>query len=337
MDPILRVIAQTPKNPNDLARLSLVSMTLADEQHIEINPSFTRFANSKASLEFLRHIGYQGAGSGPPPAQLVVFFMYCQWAKAGLPVFRPSESLAAGLALTDIDNVPTDEWKWPFDCFLIHVPYEFWVMKSPADGSPDPVCMMIVSKMETMFHEPAAMMLMIGRNGSLSFSQVMLPAEGSMFEDWFKIVTEQNKLPVGGMDTFDLEPTEQTSMTNGWRLMTNLCFYVNERGRGQRQNTYTTKRAKRRIPSKSSMPIPSVWILGQEIKLDRELITAAKNQALGSPAWTVSKRFVVRGHYREQPYGPGRSLRKRLWIESFWKGPREGATLTHLYTDGDPK
>jgi hypothetical protein len=35
-------------------------------------------------------------------------------------------------------------------------------------------------------------------------------------------------------------------------------------------------------------------------------------------------RWVVRGHWRNQPYGPERALRRLTWIEPHWKGP-EGA------------
>lgn len=37
-------------------------------------------------------------------------------------------------------------------------------------------------------------------------------------------------------------------------------------------------------------------------------------------------RWVVKGHWRQQPYGPGRSLRKPVWIRPHIKGP-EGAPL----------
>jgi hypothetical protein len=34
-----------------------------------------------------------------------------------------------------------------------------------------------------------------------------------------------------------------------------------------------------------------------------------------------SHRWVVSGHWRQQPYGPGRTLRKTIWIDPFVKGP----------------
>lgn len=39
-----------------------------------------------------------------------------------------------------------------------------------------------------------------------------------------------------------------------------------------------------------------------------------------------SHRWVVSGHWRRQPYGPGRELRHRIWIADHLKGP-DGAPL----------
>lgn len=35
-------------------------------------------------------------------------------------------------------------------------------------------------------------------------------------------------------------------------------------------------------------------------------------------------RTRVSGHWRNQPHGPGRELRKLIWIEPFWRGPDDG-------------
>lgn len=36
---------------------------------------------------------------------------------------------------------------------------------------------------------------------------------------------------------------------------------------------------------------------------------------------SYSVRFIVEGHWRDQPYGPGRALRRRQFIDSYLKGP----------------
>lgn len=55
-----------------------------------------------------------------------------------------------------------------------------------------------------------------------------------------------------------------------------------------------------------------------------------------------SHRFQVRGHWRNQAYGPGWSLHRRQWIEEYEKGPEDkplvhGDTVLRLDTDPAPE
>lgn len=42
-----------------------------------------------------------------------------------------------------------------------------------------------------------------------------------------------------------------------------------------------------------------------------------------------STRWVVRGHWRQQAHGPGRSQRRTQWIESYIKGPEDAPLAPH--------
>ena len=75
---------------------------------------------------------------------------------------------------------------------------------------------------------------------------------------------------------------------------------------------------------------PKIWDLGREIRLDPNLVRAAR---CGSRevALRLRYRHIVRGHYRNQPIGEGRKGRKTIWIAPFWKGPADGAAIVHTY------
>lgn len=49
--------------------------------------------------------------------------------------------------------------------------------------------------------------------------------------------------------------------------------------------------------------------------------TVSKSEGTGSVEW--SRRWMVRGHWRLQPYGPQRTLRKAIWIDPYVKGPED--------------
>jgi hypothetical protein len=37
----------------------------------------------------------------------------------------------------------------------------------------------------------------------------------------------------------------------------------------------------------------------------------------------LSVQSLISGHYKMQPYGPQRSLRKLIWLEPYWRGPED--------------
>lgn len=62
--------------------------------------------------------------------------------------------------------------------------------------------------------------------------------------------------------------------------------------------------------------------LGRSISINRE-------------GWELTVRVRVDGHWRNQPYGPGRMYRRRQWIEPYWKGPEDGS-LARAVTNISP-
>lgn len=46
----------------------------------------------------------------------------------------------------------------------------------------------------------------------------------------------------------------------------------------------------------------------------------------------LTVQFLVRGHWKNQAHGPGHALRKRIWLQPFWKGPEESRVLLRNYT-----
>lgn len=82
--------------------------------------------------------------------------------------------------------------------------------------------------------------------------------------------------------------------------------------------------------SSSAEPSPTRWEVGRTIKIDHNLVRSARAGSRET-ALRLKSRWIVRGHYRDQPYGPGRASTKNIWITPFWKGPTEGAELVHTY------
>lgn len=79
--------------------------------------------------------------------------------------------------------------------------------------------------------------------------------------------------------------------------------------------------------SKYLISKPLTYDLRQQVS---EYITGTRTGTRKGASPTV--QFIVRGHWRQQVHGVGRSLRKTIWIKPFWKGPEEGRILLRRAT-----
>lgn len=80
----------------------------------------------------------------------------------------------------------------------------------------------------------------------------------------------------------------------------------------------------------SSLTYSSVGDSIQPIIIERT--TPADDAAdSGQKKRELSKRFVVRGHWRNQPFGEGFQKRKLIWIKPFHKGPDMGEMIERPY------
>lgn len=67
------------------------------------------------------------------------------------------------------------------------------------------------------------------------------------------------------------------------------------------------------------------FLLSAPVSIDlREHVAAASS---GRTHSRPKVQFLVRGHWREQVHGAKRALRKRIWIQPFWKGPEDSRIL----------
>ena len=81
------------------------------------------------------------------------------------------------------------------------------------------------------------------------------------------------------------------------------------------------------------------WILGTDIQISHKDIEEIerlgeedKGRRRGSGR-KLTRPSITRGHWRWQPYGPGRVKRKRIWIRPYIRGKELGGTISsHTYT-----
>lgn len=78
----------------------------------------------------------------------------------------------------------------------------------------------------------------------------------------------------------------------------------------------------RRAYARAGRPPPEVTL----VDLRRQYVPDGQGPGDDGEGRWYRHRFVVSGHWRQQPYGEGRALRRRQWIPSHVKGP-DGAPM----------
>ncbi len=79
------------------------------------------------------------------------------------------------------------------------------------------------------------------------------------------------------------------------------------------------------------------YLLTAPVQVDlRDVLKAVqRGEKKGGKGWKLACQFLVRGHPKNQAYGPNMQLRKRIWVQPFWKGPKESRVLLRNYVMKD--
>lgn len=129
------------------------------------------------------------------------------------------------------------------------------------------------------------------------------------------------------------------------RFLFNFVLYLNDLPAAREGGDYgkRVKATPTRIPERPVTVMPRVWLIGQDVKLPKEVRDAARGAvvcAVGSDAvarqpWILHARHLVRGHWKRQFCGPGRADRRRIWVAPYWRGPDVGIISTRVYEVGE--
>ncbi len=100
----------------------------------------------------------------------------------------------------------------------------------------------------------------------------------------------------------------------------NTIMYINEPGRDK---VFTEEPGRSRLKMGGKKKATLEYI---KLKPPKDYVSIA-----GGSGRTIDARFTVRGHWTNQAYGKGRSLRRRIWIKPYWKGPELSEIVSKKY------
>lgn len=285
-----------------------------------------------------------------------------RWRKFGYPTFQLTHSLAASLMLTDCSAVSGGDFRFPFPSFLINMPYPNSPISIDGERGSSGVRWIVAHQMRYPIPEdspklvdrlgaqgwihkapsdirwmPCTMVRLIEPYGVGVFERKPLPDDDDTLESWL-----MTGIPIEAVHHLPSTSLDSAAARAALRLVANLSLYLDaQRQEGhdlpERRIRNPKKKKSHRRPRDIGPALPPAWILGQGIKLDPELRAAASQVARPEgqqrAEWKLQSQHVVRGHWKMQAYGPKRSLRRKIRVEPYWRGPRLSEAVLRSFTE----
>lgn len=251
--------------------------------------------------------------------------MSTRWASFGMPVFELTHSLAAMLLLTEEVDDDLTAFAPPYPTFCLRLPSNM--------GFTSGVTQHVLQTSwlhRTEIQGVVGLAVKASGRGNYTSESLTVVRPGMKVIDW----VDQGVAPSD--DGIQLGAPALHSLQSVRRLLANFSAWVTGNP-ASLQRSGRWKRAPQQ--DRPEAGVPSTWIAGREIKLDRDIVAAARTlvehesgAAKDGSLWRLKSRYVVRGHWRNQATGPGRQERTRMWIAPHWKGPRDSKEAwSHVY------
>lgn len=287
----------------------------------------------------LVELGSQLAARSGAPDDITAGLMYglwsWAWASHGMHIFGPTDTLLSSLLLTRFSGLRAGELRWPFDAFLVQLPPTLLRIDTP--WGPNPVRCILACRLASRDGvaagsppRPCVWISAICEHGievhwNTGIAWTELPVEELLERDAGGADLDPIQSPMTGSDGATLRAAK--------RIVFALLAYWQARNPTHPQRGHPSK-------LKSVSELPLHWTLGREIGRDDDLLRAGRAFADGrAPAsrtgWRLLRRFCVRGHFRAQACGAGRAQRRVIFVEPYWKGPRDGVGLRRVFGGGE--
>lgn len=244
-----------------------------------------------------------------------------RWGHFGLPLFNLTENLAAALLLTE-PPTELDELRLPFPAFAVTLPPGL-ISVHHYDQTASATLLRVHRHVGVVANNPRTDMMYVSLHSDTGRALYRLCSVEELLQDDDRVIDTG----LQDVSTRDLEK-DNLSLAAVVRLVRNLVAWIEAHGTGspepKKKPGYTRRQ--------QTVPVPTTWMLGREVKLAPELRRMASEVASGDrEGWKLRMRYCVRGHWRWQACGEGLRDRKRIFIEPYWKGPEGAAAWQHIY------
>jgi hypothetical protein len=259
------------------------------------------------------------------PSEQISMLGAARWADQAFPRFIMSHSYAAGLMATALSEDALELVRAPYKAFMIDVPDGLLKLFNERTGRESKIRWVLVHEVESRDGRPWQYIahtedsLCLWRHGvdAKYLCEPELPSnrwEGAEF--------------ISPKDERD----DRVAALIG-RLIVGVClsFLDPENVRPSSKH----RPAAHYNPERMGVEDIRTFKIGKKLKVDcRQSI---EDYVAGVRPRVQNVRTLVRGHWRMQRHGPKLSLKKPIWLQPFWRGPKDGPVLVRPTVMGDDK
>ncbi len=255
--------------------------------------------------------------SVPKDSILMTYFLWgARWSLGGFPVLTMSRQQAADIALSDVPPEMANETMSPWDAFLIVVEGDFC---ETCDGT-----VSRVHVVQSRFRTDDSWSFQAFPGG---FELTSTFRTGAQLASW----RDHESGPVPMYAEVEKTQEDERTISAIGRLVIGSCVAVTEYG--ARPELDRGGRRKRR--KWSFVATEKRFRLGSPVEID--FSNEVQSYISGERNGVRKSRWVVRGHWRNQPCGVGRYERRKTWVRPHWAGPNEAPVLVRDYKIGERK
>ena len=304
-----------------------------------LNDFINALPASSITGAFLRDSLQQQKNDSPSAIYVFTHHLYliARWCTIGCPAVTIESNLAAALMATEISEDAIHEIKLPWDCFMVRLPRDLvelgqlkfthlavhrhggifenrWV-----DDIPD--------------HQKERAIQYYRRNAGELWSLYGVSDDG--------IAVARTDLPsvLLGKERhiylFEYLKQLEHSETREDRLdqaLARLVVGISSLAENQPKalRPKSTKKQQHRWRF-SKLPLTTEYVLAPDVPVKFDCTEAVGAFLRGERKGPPRFQWIVRGHWRNQVHGPGRTGRKRIWIQPYWKGPEHAPMRMREY------
>lgn len=251
----------------------------------------------------------------PDESQMNVFLKSwaARWVDQGAPRLIVDDKFASMLMATTIGEGCSDLVIPPWKAFIVEVQNQ--LLRTTIDGKQTYIDRILVQRVERAKDSYAWNIFTLNPDTDLITASLMVPIEKLCSTDW-------QDLDFDGKEHHEDGPRILILIN---RLVTSLCLALSDPTISREQKK--TKGRGHKFRFNRDIPAIRTFIVGRQITVDcrpavREYLSDTRKKAS-----TINVQLLVRGHWKNQAYGAGHSLRKPIHIEPYWKGPEDSQIL----------